>query len=261
MTRNTRGTRDDYWFMRHQRKLWDDRTVEALLRVRNTNSLSEPAAKDQALLDTLAALRSFAHETPPTPSAALAAVMGGAVALNPSDAPAILVRKAPARRRLRIAVVLCTAGLSLGTLATAANALPSGFQRTAASVLNALTPFEFPTAKARPVPTESPVRESPSPLPPAPPSSATEDSTGPSPDTDSGTDTQDGTDSSTQDSHNDQPSATASTTPTGSDEQDNSPGSTSGASTTETPPGETNDETEPHAAGSTESDPTSIDSG
>lgn len=40
--------------------------------------------------------------------------------------------------------MIITASLALGAVATAANALPSGAQRTADSVLNTVTPFHFP---------------------------------------------------------------------------------------------------------------------
>ena len=148
--RNTDRGADDDGGMRGRPNRWDDRQVSALIRGR-----AEPADAD--LVDLVDGLRLFAAGDPPTPSPALAAMLDGAIAA-PLTARRPAATPRPIRRRsLRAAVLALCAGVGFATAGTAANALPVGAQRTAASVLNTLTPFHFPMPVSR-QPAKSPRR-------------------------------------------------------------------------------------------------------
>lgn len=148
--RNTDRGADDDGGMTGRPKRWDDRQVSALLRGR-----AEPADAD--LVDLVEGLRLFAAGDSPTPSPALAAMLDGAIAA-PLTARRLAATPRPIRRRsLRAAVLALSAGISFATAGAAANALPGGAQRTAASVLNTLTPFHFPMPAGR-QPAKSPRR-------------------------------------------------------------------------------------------------------
>ena len=148
--RNTDRGADDDGGMRGRPNRWDDRQVSALIRGR-----AEPADAD--LVDLVDGLRLFAAGDPPTPSLALAALLDGAIAA-PVTARRPAATPHPNRRRsLRAAVLALSAGIGFATAGAAANALPGGAQRTAASVLNTLTPFHFPMPAGR-QPAKSPRR-------------------------------------------------------------------------------------------------------
>ncbi len=154
--RNTDRGADDDGGMRGRPNGWDDRQVTALLR-----GCAEPADAD--LVDLVDGLRLFAAGAPPTPSSALAAMLDGAI-MAPLTARRLDATPGPnRRRRLRAVVLVLSAGVSFATAGAAANALPGGAQRTAASVLNTLTPFRFPMPAGR-QPAKSPRR---APLPAA----------------------------------------------------------------------------------------------
>jgi hypothetical protein len=129
----------------------DDRQVEALLRVRapltgTGRTGAQPA--DLTLVEALGVLRSAAVVRAPEPSPALASLLRDGFVPD-----AVPVRQPPRRSRLRAAVLAVGAGTFVLTAATGANALPAPGQRAAAAVLNALTPFHFPTpSDARPSP-------------------------------------------------------------------------------------------------------------
>ena len=154
--RNTDRGADDDGGMRGRPNGWDDRQVTALMRGR-----AEPADAD--LVDLVDGLRLFSAGGPPTPSPALAAMLDGAITA-PLAARRPDVTPGPKRRRgLRALVLVLSAGVGFATAGAAANALPGGAQRTAASVLNTLTPFHFPMPAVR-QPARSP---RPAPLPAA----------------------------------------------------------------------------------------------
>ena len=126
-----------------------DRQAEALLRAARSSPGADPVLR--ALHD----LSVLGRAAAPTPGPELAALLDGT---TPLPAPAV----APARRRrLRSLSVLSTVTVLVGgatTAATAAQALPDPVQRAAATVLNSVTPFHFPTPQqepADPAPTPS----------------------------------------------------------------------------------------------------------
>jgi hypothetical protein len=166
MARNTDGGPDDDRGMNPRLRNWNDRQVEALLRGRELTAPTDDPSPDTDLLSVLADLKAFATTATPPPSIELAAILNGYVAVPTADPIPALPRQAnPLRNRIGAAVVLVTASLSLGTVATAANALPTGAQRAAATVLNTVTPFHFPKPQpAPPVHTPDPAL-SPSPEP------------------------------------------------------------------------------------------------
>lgn len=134
--RNFRHASRDYGDMRRHGSGWDDRKVEALLAGRG-----EP--QDADLLSALQDLQQLSMHAAPAPSAALTAVLDGAA----SAVPAVVVgvrRSMDRRSGLRAVAVVSALGLGMATWGTAANALPAPVQRTVASVLNSLTPFDFP---------------------------------------------------------------------------------------------------------------------
>lgn len=158
MASNQRGRKNDHWYVKPRRDL-DDRQVEALL-------LGHGNDDDRAVLTALTAMRSMRDLPVPPPSPALAAVMlnGFGSWQGAPAAPKVKAKKTP----VRVAVLVAAASGALLTAATGANALPDGGQRTAASVLNVLTPFHFPTprkpqqrpATSRPGPGSTPVQAS-----------------------------------------------------------------------------------------------------
>lgn len=153
--RNPRRPGDDDPGVNPRRAL-DDRQVEALLR--------GSGDADPVLRDAFALLRSAGHGPVPAPSAALAALLAEGL-------PAPTVRPAPAvtshrRRAARLGVLVGGLSLAITTAAAGANALPRGAQRTAATVLNTLTPFRFPTplprvGRTHPAPATSVVEPTP----------------------------------------------------------------------------------------------------
>jgi hypothetical protein len=180
MARNTEGGPDDNRGMNPRRRSWNDRQVEALLRGRERTPLADVPLTDTDLLSVLADLRAFATTATPPPSVELAAILDGSAAVPASGQTATLPRQAnPLRNRIGAAVVLVTASLSLTTVATAANALPTGAQRAAATVLNTVTPFHFPKPHhAPPVHTPDPALfPSPDPSPSQEPADGDEGST------------------------------------------------------------------------------------
>ena len=140
--RNTDRGVDDDGGMRGRPNGWDDRQVTALIRGRAESA-------DADLVDLMGGLRLFTAGAPPTPSPALAAMLDGAITA-PLTARRLDATPGPNRRRsLRAVVLVLSAGVSFATAGAAANALPGGAQRTAASVLNTLTPFHFPMPAGR----------------------------------------------------------------------------------------------------------------
>lgn len=140
---------------------WTDRQVDALLDGRG-----EPADAD--LMALIADLRRFRNAPAPTPSPALQALLDGSAMLPVSAAmPAgYETSRRHHRIRLRATVLVLTASLGLVTAGAAANALPRGAQRTAARILNTLTPFHFPTPPTSPRSPASPTAPHPDTPPP-----------------------------------------------------------------------------------------------
>ena len=169
--RNTDRGADDDAGMRGRPNGWDDRQVTALMR-----GPAEPADAD--LVDLVDGLRLFAAGDPPTPSPALAAMLDGAITA-PLTARRLHATPGSNRRRgLRAVVLVLSAGVSFATAGAAANALPGGAQRTAASVLNTLTPFHFPMPAGRqpatsPSPRRAPLPAADHPVTSAPSSAGT----------------------------------------------------------------------------------------
>lgn len=138
--RNLHTPHNDDRDMTDHPSTWTDRQVDSLL-----TGHGEPADAD--LLAVIAGIKHFTTAAPPVPSPALQALFDSTAALP--LATALTAGRVPRRRRhrtqLRACILTLTASTGLLTAGAAANALPQDAQRTAARVLNTLTPFRFPT--------------------------------------------------------------------------------------------------------------------